>query len=98
MRLRVKDGVPNRTAGALRTGKLAAAVLALTLPNGIGVAAARPQRQNGRGFGGGSNAPIAPNISYDGRFTFIRVRYGPPISHQTQRAGWSHDYPDGEQN
>jgi len=50
------------------------------------------------GFGRGSNAPIAPNIPYDGRFTFIRLRYGPPVSFQSQRIPWSHDYPDGERN
>jgi hypothetical protein len=86
-----------------RPGRLAAVVLVLTtliLITGVSVGTALAQRRGGagRGFGGGSNAPIAPNIRYDGRFTFIRVRYGPPITHQTQRAGWSHDYPDGEQN
>jgi hypothetical protein len=29
-----------------------------------------------RGFDGGSNAPIAPNTPYDGKFTFVRLRYG----------------------
>jgi len=56
------------------------------------------QRQGGMRFGGGSNAPIKPNIPYDGRFTFIRLRYGPPIAYQTQRVPWSHDYPEGEEN
>jgi len=54
------------------------------------------RRGGGRGVGGGSGAPIAPNLPYDGRFTFIRLRYGPPIPFQTQRVGWSHDYPEGE--
>jgi hypothetical protein len=48
--------------------------------------------------GGGSNAPILPNAPYDGKFRFIRLRYGPPIPFQTQRAGWSHDYPEGEEH
>ena len=48
--------------------------------------------------GGGSNAPILPNAPYDGQFRFIRLRYGPPIPFQTQRVGWSHDYPEGEQH
>jgi hypothetical protein len=56
------------------------------------------QRQSGGGGGRGSNAPIAPNIPYDGRFTFLRVRYGPPIAYQSQRVRWSHDYPEGEVN
>jgi hypothetical protein len=50
------------------------------------------------GFGRGSNAPIEPNTPYDGRFTFIRLRYGPPIPYQSQRVPWSHDYPEGERN
>jgi hypothetical protein len=63
-----------------------------------GAATAYAQRRFGGGmrFGGGSGAPIAPNVPYDGRFTFIRLRYGPPIPYQTQRVGWSHDYPEGE--
>ena len=56
------------------------------------------QRFGGRGFGGGSNAPIKPNLPYDGRFTFIRLRYTPPIAYQSQRVAWSHDYPEGEEN
>jgi hypothetical protein len=68
------------------------------------VATALAQRRGGFGggrgprFGGGSGAPILPNLPYDGMFTFIRLRYGPPIQYQTQRAGWSHDYPDGERH
>ena len=26
-------------------------------------------------------APIEPNTRYDGRFTFIRLRYGPPVAY-----------------
>ena len=51
-----------------------------------------------RGLGGGSGAPIEPNAKYDGRFTFVRLRYGPPIPYQSQRAAWSHDYPSGERH
>ena len=54
------------------------------------------------GFGGvrrgGSGAPILPNIPYDGRFVFVRLRYTPPIPFQTQRVMWSHDYPEGEEH
>jgi len=50
------------------------------------------------GFGGGSGAPIEPNARYDGKFTFVRLRYGPPIPYQSQRAAWSHDYPTGERH
>jgi hypothetical protein len=67
-----------------------------------GVSSALAQRRGfgggpgGARFGGGSGAPILPNLPYDGKFTFIRLRYGPPIPYQTQRVGWSHDYPEGE--
>ena len=54
--------------------------------------------RQGRGVGGGSNAPIKPNLPYDGRFTFIRLRYTAPIAYQSQRVPWSHDYPEGEEN
>jgi hypothetical protein len=52
------------------------------------------------GFGGGRSAqtPIAPNTPYDGRFTFVRVRYGPDYGFASQRLRWSHDYPAGEQH
>ena len=50
------------------------------------------------GFGRGSGAPIEPNAPYDGRFTFVRLRYGPPVTYQLQRIPWSHDYPEGERN
>ena len=41
---------------------------------------------------------IMPNTRYDGRFTFVRLRYGPPVSYASQRVMWSHDYPSGERN
>ena len=52
------------------------------------------------GFGGGGRgfAQVVPNIPYDGRFTFIRLRYGPPTQYVSQRIPWSHDYPAGEQH
>jgi hypothetical protein len=43
-------------------------------------------------------ADIKPNVAYNGQFTFVRLRYGPPIAYQSQRIPWSHDYPDGEQH
>jgi hypothetical protein len=60
-------------------------------------ATAVAQRRGGGRFPS-TGAPIVPNIPYDGRFTFIRLRYGPPIAYQSQRIPWSHDYPTGEQN
>ena len=50
-------------------------------------------------FGGGSLRgvePILPNTPYDGKFTFVRLRYGPPTGYASQRIPWSHDYPNGE--
>jgi hypothetical protein len=43
-------------------------------------------------------APIRPNVAYSGQFTFVRLRYGPPVPYQSQRIPWSHDYPFGEQH
>ena len=53
------------------------------------------------GFGGfrGSYKPL-PNIPYDGRFTFVRVRYDPaPGGYWPgRRPSWIHGYPLAEQN
>ena len=53
-----------------------------------------------RGFGGyrGRAEPVMPNAPYDGRFTFVRLRYGPPTQYVSQRIPWSHDYPTGERH
>ena len=53
------------------------------------------------GFGGGRlgrYVPIEPNATYDGRFTFVRLRYGPKTPFAGQQIPWSHDYPLGEQH
>lgn len=82
-----------------------AAVLAIVFA--AGTAALMAQRRGGgsdgfgdfmpfRGRGGGN--PIAPNIPYDGRFTFVRLRYGPPTDVARQDMQWTHDYPTGEQH
>ena len=89
-----------------RRAKLISAVSAISAVIVLfGTATALAQRRGGgvfgggRGFGGGgSGEPILPNIRYDGKFTFIRLRYGPAIPYQTQRVPWSHDYPEGEQH
>jgi hypothetical protein len=70
------------------------------------VTAVLAQRRGGMGGFGGDGfadpgrggAEIAPNTPYDGRFTFVRLRYGPPTNFVSQRLPWSHDYPLGEQN
>ena len=54
-----------------------------------------------QGFGGGRlgrYVPITPNAKYDGRFTFVRLRYGPETPFAGQQIPWSHDYPLGEQH
>lgn len=47
---------------------------------------------------GSRSHPIEPNPAYDGQFTFVRLRYGPPMAMINQRIPWSHDYPDGERH
>jgi hypothetical protein len=69
----------------------------------LGVAGALAQRRPGDfgGFGrldGFGGIPVMPNPPYDGRFTFVRLRYGPPVNFVGQRIPWSHDYPTGEQH
>jgi len=68
---------------------LAATVLVLAL---TAVTAGQSLR-----FGSRSH-PIEPNPEYDGQFTFVRLRYGPPLAAVNQRIPWSHDYPDGERH
>ena len=63
---------------------------------------ATPFAQRRGGFGGGGSrarsSEVMPNAKYDGRFTFVRLRYGPPTQYVSQRIPWSHDYPAGEQH
>src|SRR5207253_7565910 len=47
---------------------------------------------------GSRSSMVQPNIPYDGKFTFVRLRYGPPTEYVSQRIPWSHDYPAGEQH
>jgi hypothetical protein len=50
------------------------------------------------GSRGRAMLPVEPNTPYDGRFTFVRLRYGPPTTYVSQRIPWSHDYPAGERH
>ena len=50
-----------------------------------------------RGYGRRA-IPVEPNAAYDGRFTFVRLRYGPPTQYVSQGIPWSHDYPAGERH
>ncbi|MCC7417965.1 MAG: DUF4159 domain-containing protein [Acidobacteria bacterium] len=82
------------------SGRWRRALAALALAAMAGGAVALAQRG---GVGGGfrglrGGIPVAPNIPYDGRFTFVRLRYGPPTDFVSQRLMWSHDYPIGEQH
>ena len=66
-----------------------------------GLATATASAQIGRLFGEGrlrGYQEVLPNPEYDGRFTFVRLRYGPPTSFVGQQIPWSHDYPGGEQH
>ena len=72
---------------------MAALVGGLALATGVTVLA---QRRSG--FGPPQASLILPNTPYDGKFTFVRLRYGPPVSYASQRVMWSHDYPTGERN
>ena len=75
-----------------------AAILVVLLLVSVGSVLA--QRRGG--FGGGGygrrQQAIVPNTPYDGRFTFVRIRYGPDYGFTSQGLPWSHDYPSGEQH
>jgi len=75
-----------------------AAILVVLLLVSVGSVLA--QRRGG--FGGGGygrrQQAIVPNTPYDGRFTFVRIRYGPDYGFASQGLPWSHDYPSGEQH
>ena len=55
-----------------------------------------------RGFGGlgafRGRTAVMPNPKYDGKFTFVRLRYGPATTFVSQAIPWSHDYQAGEQH
>jgi len=84
---------------------VAACVLSVVASSAT-AAQGRPTRRPG-GFGayfGGSDDMYQPpefagNVPYDGRFTFARIRYK-GFEHWSGREGpgWSHDYPDAEEN
>jgi hypothetical protein len=60
------------------------------------IASAATALAQGRRFGFGE--PVQPNAPYDGKFTFVRLRYGPDFGYVSQRLPWSHDYPAGERH
>jgi hypothetical protein len=60
-------------------------VIAITLAGAMPVDAQR--------FGGQRGMRFDPNVTYDGRFTFARIRYT-----EYRSVGWSFDYPTMERN
>ena len=79
--------------------RAACALLGLLLIGGTPTALAQRRGGFGGGFGGRrGRETIRPNAPYDGRFTFVRVRYGPDYGFASQGLPWSHDYPAGEQH
>lgn len=74
----------------MRTGAFALVALAITLAAATGGAQRR----------GGGGLAIEPNVPYDGRLTWVRIRYGPAETGRFSRGGppWSHDYPRGERH
>lgn len=88
------------SSGVSRLGRLAAAAAigaAMLLPE-----LALAQRGRGRMGGGGREQRaefLAPNMPYDGRYTFVRIRYSlPQGGFRGFDQPWSHDYPRGEQH
>jgi hypothetical protein len=70
----------------------------------IAVDGAQAQRRQGfeQYFGGRDEMYQPPafhgNVPYDGRFTFARIRYRGFEHFGPEGPGWSHDYPDAEEN
>ena len=76
----------------------------------IAAAGASAQRRGGNRGGrdmsqylGGPDGMYEPpafhgNVPYDGRFTFARIRYRGFAKFGREGPGWSHDYPDAEEN
>lgn len=80
-----------------------AALAAIAL---VSTSAEAQRRGGGRGFNqyfGGQDEMYQPpafhgNVPYDGRFTFARIRYKGFEHFSQEGPGWSHDYPDAEEN
>lgn len=63
---------------------------------------AQRRRDMSQYFGGPDGMYNPPafhgNVPYDGRFTFARIRYRGFAKFAREGPGWSHDYPDAEEN
>src|SRR5574338_897063 len=62
----------------------------------VGAAVATLSAQRGRFFTG--DFPVEGNPSYDGRFTFGRLRYPGYGGLTNEGPGWMHDYPTAERH
>jgi len=69
---------------------------------GLVAVTALAQGRGFRGFGGGLGGPftVPPNVRYDGRFTFVRLKYTTAPGGYWYRGlpAWAHGYPVAEQN
>ena len=64
---------------------------------GLLLTGALPAEAQRRG-GGNRTQSIGPNVPYDGRFAYVRIRYELPMDGFRQDVKWAHDYPRGEQH
>lgn len=76
----------------MRKPSLILLVIGFVLASSLAVLAQR----GGGFFGFGGRTAVLPNVPYDGRFTFARLRYAP--SGRRGGGGWSADYPLMERN
>jgi hypothetical protein len=63
-----------------------------------GPAAAQRRNRGGGFFGRGDMPGYQYNVPYDGRYTFVRLRYDGYYKMQQEGPGWAHDYPIAETN
>ena len=74
-----------------------AVVNRMVLLAGLLLAGASPVDAQRRG-GGNRNQSFAPNVPYDGRFAYVRVKYDLPMDGFRMDVKWAHDYPRGERH
>ena len=78
------------------------ALLLVVLGVALGAASAEGQRRRGGGEGGMfSEGGYLPNAPYDGRFTFVRVKFsaaGDGFGFRGRDPKWDHDYPRAERH
>jgi len=78
----------------------AASLLAVVAGTMADAQGGRPRRNMGFGNPDEFYQPPAfhGNPEYDGRFTFARIKYRGYLHWAAEGPGWSHDYPDAEEN